>query len=271
MQKRCPTTAVVVAVAHIIKSGYGMEANISLEANSIFSFACQGPELYYYEVVECGRRILLTGVLTFISPQSSAQAAMACIFAFASLLGFELLRPHLDPVDSRLYRLVRTRAGSNRSVNYGIGFMCIELCVSAPSYIILPLYVPPSPRMFCSLKKARRVEASTQHGLACEPQCMMLPLACDGGPHLQKGANDKLPSWSKEVYGDSFGPWLIHIQIQFILPSTTFCSPRSPTPQGGSSAKTDELHHRSPNFGRMSPSAASPTIYIGPYLAHRAV
>lgn len=65
-----------------------------------------GPDLYYYEVVECGRRILLTGLLIFISPRTSTQAAMACLFAFASLLGFELMRPHLDPTDSWLYRLV---------------------------------------------------------------------------------------------------------------------------------------------------------------------
>ena len=48
----------------------------------------------------------MTGVLIFISPSSATQAAMACIFAFGSLLGFELLRPHLDPTDSWLYRLV---------------------------------------------------------------------------------------------------------------------------------------------------------------------
>ena len=65
-----------------------------------------GPDLYYYEVIECGRRILLTGVLIFIAPQSATQPAMACIFAFASLLGFELMRPHMDPADSWLYRLV---------------------------------------------------------------------------------------------------------------------------------------------------------------------
>ncbi|CAN0453371.1 unnamed protein product, partial [Laminaria digitata] len=52
-----------------------------------------------YEVIECGRRILLTGVLIFISPHTATQSAMACIFAFASLLGFELMRPHLDPTD----------------------------------------------------------------------------------------------------------------------------------------------------------------------------
>lgn len=71
---------------------------------------CQGPDLYYYEVLECGRRILLTGVLLFIEPNGSAQAAIACIFAFASLLGFELLRPHLDPADAWLYRMVRYRS-----------------------------------------------------------------------------------------------------------------------------------------------------------------
>ena len=65
-----------------------------------------GPELYYYEVIECGRRVLLTGVLIFISPSTATQAAMACIFAFGSLLGFELMRPHLDQADSWLYRLV---------------------------------------------------------------------------------------------------------------------------------------------------------------------
>lgn len=67
-----------------------------------------GPDLYYYEVIECGRRMLLTGVLIFIAPNTSAQTAMACIFAFASLLAFELLHPYLDPMDSWLYRLVRS-------------------------------------------------------------------------------------------------------------------------------------------------------------------
>ncbi|CAN0461667.1 unnamed protein product, partial [Discosporangium mesarthrocarpum] len=64
-----------------------------------------GPSLYYYEVVECGRRILLTGALIFIEPQSATQTAVACVFSFLSLLGFELLRPHLDENDASLYRL----------------------------------------------------------------------------------------------------------------------------------------------------------------------
>ncbi|CAM9899962.1 unnamed protein product, partial [Laminaria digitata] len=73
---------------------------------SMFLWKDFGPDLYYYEVIECGRRILLTGLLIFIAPHTATQAAMACLFAFASLLGFELMRPHMDPADSWLYRLV---------------------------------------------------------------------------------------------------------------------------------------------------------------------
>ena len=74
------------------------------------TIAPTGPDLYYYEVIECGRRILLTGVLIFIAPYTASQAAAACIFAFVSLLCFEMLRPHLDPADAWLYRLVRGTA-----------------------------------------------------------------------------------------------------------------------------------------------------------------
>lgn len=41
-----------------------------------------------------------------MAPNSSTQAAMACIFAFFSLLGFELVRPHVDSADAWLYRPV---------------------------------------------------------------------------------------------------------------------------------------------------------------------
>lgn len=62
--------------------------------------------MYYYEVIECGRRIFLTDVLIFIAPHTVKQAAIGCIFAFVNLLIFELMRPHPDPTDSCLYRLV---------------------------------------------------------------------------------------------------------------------------------------------------------------------
>ncbi|CAN0196672.1 unnamed protein product [Scytosiphon promiscuus] len=63
------------------------------------------PDDYYYETVECGRRCLLTGALVFVLPNTAGQAAGACVFAFLSLLSFELLRPHLSPTDGWMYRI----------------------------------------------------------------------------------------------------------------------------------------------------------------------
>ncbi|CAM9675597.1 unnamed protein product, partial [Laminaria digitata] len=62
------------------------------------------PNNYYYETVECGRRCLLTGALVFVLPNTAGQVAGACVFAFMSLLAFELLRPHLSTTDAWMYR-----------------------------------------------------------------------------------------------------------------------------------------------------------------------
>ncbi|CAN0058299.1 unnamed protein product [Scytosiphon promiscuus] len=62
------------------------------------------PNRYYYEVFECIRRLLLTGLLVFLVPDTPGQVAFGCVFAFLSLLVFELLRPHTDHLDMQLYR-----------------------------------------------------------------------------------------------------------------------------------------------------------------------
>lgn len=78
----------------------------NLDASLSAADPCPGPDVYYYKVVECGRRLLLTGGLIFIAPNSSTQVAAACVFAFGSLLGFELFRPHLNRAHAWLYRAV---------------------------------------------------------------------------------------------------------------------------------------------------------------------
>lgn len=45
-----------------------------------FQYSHQGPDMYYYEVIECGRRMLLTGVLIFIAPNSAAQVSFLAIY-----------------------------------------------------------------------------------------------------------------------------------------------------------------------------------------------
>ena len=55
------------------------------------------PSVFYYELIECARRILLAGVVVFIYPNSAAQIAITLIMAFA----FALLTEGLAPYASR--------------------------------------------------------------------------------------------------------------------------------------------------------------------------
>ncbi|CAM9486398.1 unnamed protein product [Discosporangium mesarthrocarpum] len=63
------------------------------------------PKRYYYEVVECMRRILLTGCLVFILPNTAGQAAVACVLSASTIVAFALLRPFIDPRDHKAYVL----------------------------------------------------------------------------------------------------------------------------------------------------------------------
>ncbi|CAM9095530.1 unnamed protein product, partial [Laminaria digitata] len=62
------------------------------------------PNRYYFEVFECLRRLVLTGLLVFLVPDTPGQVAFSCVFAFVSLLAFELQRPHIDALEVQLYR-----------------------------------------------------------------------------------------------------------------------------------------------------------------------
>ncbi|KAG5183866.1 hypothetical protein JKP88DRAFT_290157 [Tribonema minus] len=71
-------------------------------------YARQAARYYYWEVVECGRRLLLTGVLVFIRPGSIGQSAYACVFAYVSIAVYLLCQPHLNRLDTYLYGLGAT-------------------------------------------------------------------------------------------------------------------------------------------------------------------
>jgi hypothetical protein len=61
------------------------------------------PNMYYWEVIECVRRLLLTGAIVFIAPGTSAQAAVACVLAVASLTIAVYCRPHAEALDGQIY------------------------------------------------------------------------------------------------------------------------------------------------------------------------
>ncbi|CAN0344433.1 unnamed protein product, partial [Scytosiphon promiscuus] len=62
------------------------------------------PERYYYEVVECGRRIMLTGVVVFIFPNDAAQIAITILTTFFFFAVFEILSPYKSESDMWLSR-----------------------------------------------------------------------------------------------------------------------------------------------------------------------
>eukprot|EP00904_Undaria_pinnatifida_P004259 jgi/Undpi1/13834/HiC_scaffold_9.g03485.m1 len=63
------------------------------------------PSVFYYEVIECGRRILLAGVVVFIYPNTAAQIAVTLVIAFAFALISEGLAPYATGWDTWISRI----------------------------------------------------------------------------------------------------------------------------------------------------------------------
>ncbi|KAG5181501.1 hypothetical protein JKP88DRAFT_246247 [Tribonema minus] len=72
-----------------------------------YSLSCDTPRHAHYAayaaVQECGRRLLLTGVMVFVAPGTPGQLAAGCVFAVLSLLALALCAPHADALDGQLY------------------------------------------------------------------------------------------------------------------------------------------------------------------------
>ena len=78
---------------------------VPLEAEAIKDlWAAYKRSRYYYEVIECGRRIALTGLAVFIYPGSTAQVAIEALLAVGFYSISEILSPFVEPLDAWLYR-----------------------------------------------------------------------------------------------------------------------------------------------------------------------
>ena len=62
------------------------------------------PSAFYYEVVECGRRLLLTGVVVFIFPNAAAQVAITIMNSLFFFVVSEVLSPYACVTDTWLSR-----------------------------------------------------------------------------------------------------------------------------------------------------------------------
>lgn len=65
------------------------------------------PSLFYYEVIECARRVMLTGLVVFIYPNTAAQIALTLVMAFIFAIVSEVLRPYLSRWDAWLNRIAQ--------------------------------------------------------------------------------------------------------------------------------------------------------------------
>eukprot|EP00903_Cladosiphon_okamuranus_P018661 g17175.t2 len=63
------------------------------------------PSVFYYEVIECGRRVLLAGVVVFIYPNTAAQIAVTLVIAFVFVVVSEALAPYASRWDTWLSRM----------------------------------------------------------------------------------------------------------------------------------------------------------------------
>lgn len=62
------------------------------------------PGRFYYEVIECGRRIMLAGVVVFIYPNTAAQVAVTLAIAVVFMVVSEALAPYESQWDAWISR-----------------------------------------------------------------------------------------------------------------------------------------------------------------------
>lgn len=63
------------------------------------------PTRFYYEVIECARRIALTGIIVFTFDNTAAQVATTLVFAFVFIMVLEWLDPYASDMDAWLARV----------------------------------------------------------------------------------------------------------------------------------------------------------------------
>ncbi|KAG5192406.1 hypothetical protein JKP88DRAFT_284355 [Tribonema minus] len=107
-QVALPSSHATVSQLELERSNGGSEREqeySGLVGASSFIWAPYTNAAEWWELVECARRVLLTGILVFIAPGTPGQAAVSMLMAFVALLAFMAVRPHRDHAMHQQYLL----------------------------------------------------------------------------------------------------------------------------------------------------------------------
>ena len=184
------------------------------------------PSRFYYEVVECARRITLTGIAVFVLPNSPAQIAVVLLLAVVFLFVSESMSPFEKSVDMGLYRwgngiilasmyvalLLKVDVSSEDSTTISafaavlIGAnICMAMTVFAQSAVLVKDWI-------IGKRKSRR-------GIRDVPSDIPMFLL-----EVQSRGAEVQPAWSTDSIG--YG---VPIKRGSIVPAAE-CSPRRPAP-----------------------------------------
>ena len=83
----------------ILRRDWGSRVDTARVTSTSDLWSPYKPSVFYYEVIECGRRILLTGVVVFIYPNTAAQIAVTLLMAFVFVVISEALSPYASRWD----------------------------------------------------------------------------------------------------------------------------------------------------------------------------
>ena len=106
--KYMPTQCMPVALMlllHSARAALRREQPVPLSRALDFLHKAYEPHVFWWELVECAKKLLLTGLLTFVFRDEVAQVAFAMLVALASVLMLHAYRPYADGAD-QLFALV---------------------------------------------------------------------------------------------------------------------------------------------------------------------
>lgn len=162
------------------------------------------PRRYYFEVVECGRRIALTGLAVFLLPGTAAQVAIEVVLAAVFIGVSEKLSPFVDPLDAWLYRcgtwvvfftmylslLLKVDASNDDSQSQAV---FAKVLIAAHVCMIFMVFVQAvlSFRRGLVAIRDQPVAGSVSRNLSCA-------VVCDGEAE-DAFESEAEPSWVKEV------------------------------------------------------------------------